>query len=139
MGCDGESLGEAVRLGGLGEFAGWVWTGHFWNAGWGRTAVRGSEGERRHGRGQKSGTGRTAFLGPRGFCSRQQAALMPLVLRRSFTFFLLLGEGRKEESKEGDLGGLAIKLFSCLALPETSLCVLLKALISSPRSRRRKM
>ena len=80
-----------------------------------------------------------SFPGTAGFLLSAAGCAHAFGAAPQFHFFLLLGEGRKEESKEGDLGGLAIKLFSCLALPETSLCVLLKALISSPCSRRRKM
>lgn len=81
--------------------------------------MRGSGGKRRHGRGHKSSTGRT--LGAWGFSSRQRAELLlAFGAATQFSLFLLWGEGRKEESKEGDLGGLAIKLFSCLALPEAS-------------------
>lgn len=46
---------------GLGRVAGWVWTGHSWQGGWGKTAVRGSGGERRRRRGHQPSTGRFAW------------------------------------------------------------------------------
>ena len=72
--------------------------------------MRGFGGERRQERGHKLGTGLTAFLAPRASAlSRSQRAGL-FVLRSSFNFFPLLGEGRKEGSNEGDFGGSAVQL-----------------------------
>lgn len=51
VGCNGEPLGNASRLGGWGESAGRAWTWRSWRGGSGRTGMRGSGRERRHERG----------------------------------------------------------------------------------------
>ena len=96
VGCNGEPLGKASRLGGWGEFAGRAWTWLSWHGRSGRTGMRGSGRERRHERGYKLGSGLTAFLPLRAsaFGRSQRAAL--LVLRGSFTFSHCWGKGGRK-------------------------------------------
>lgn len=61
--------------------------------------MRGSEGERRHRRGHKSGTSRTAFLGPRGFRSWRQAARRAFGAAQQFVFYSWGKGGRKGVKK----------------------------------------
>lgn len=125
VGCNGEHLGKALRLGGWGEFAGRAWTWLSWHGRSGRTGMRGSGRERRHERGYKLGAGLTAFLPLRAsaFGRSQRAAL--LVLRGSFTFSHCWGKGGRKGVMRwfGGLRGKVAFPVKCCFQPRFESCL----------------